>query len=72
MKRSILGRTAFSAAVALALGFGVREAVASPAAQAARPYCEDQLDCENFCAARYPGQTVGAVCTAGHSCFCYP
>lgn len=71
MKSSLLGRTAFSAVVALALGFGVREAVASPAPQAARPYCSDQLDCEATCEAMY-GRPVGAVCTSGHTCFCYP
>ncbi len=46
MNRSILGRTAFSAAVALAMGFGVREALASPAAAQARPFCADQADCQ--------------------------
>lgn len=71
MKGSILGRTAFSAVVALALGFGAREAVASSVAQAARPYCSDQLDCESTCEAMY-GRPVGAFCSSGHSCFCYP
>lgn len=75
MTRSILGRAAFSAAVVLALGFGVQEAAGlSPAASSAgarRPYCEDQLDCEQLCEAWYGPGTPG-VCTSGHSCFCYP
>jgi hypothetical protein len=71
MNRSI-SRTAFSAAVALALGFGVREAVAAPAtSEARRPYCQDQLECESYCEARYPNQPVGAVCNS-NLCFCYP
>jgi hypothetical protein len=75
MNRSILGRTMFSAAVVLALGFGVQEAAGlSPAessVEARRPYCEDQLDCERYCEAAYGPGTFG-VCTSGHSCFCYP
>jgi hypothetical protein len=72
MTRSTLGRTAFSAAVALALGFGVREAVAAPAAsEARRPYCRDDIHCETICETMYPGQPVGAFCSSGHTCYCY-
>ncbi len=70
MNRSILGRAAFSAAVALALGFGVREAAASPEAEILRPYCRDQLHCESICESMHPGQEVGAVCNS-NLCFCY-
>lgn len=72
MNRSTLGRTAFSAAIALALGFGVREAVAAPAAkEAARPYCSDDLHCESICQTLYPNQPVAGVCSDGNTCYCY-
>lgn len=75
MTRSILGRAAFSTAVVLALGFGLQEAVASsPAvssAEARRPYCEDQADCELTCEAKYGPGTPG-FCSSGHTCYCYP
>ena len=71
MNRSILGRTAFSAVVALAIGFGAREALAAPAAAQALPSCRDQAECESICRARYPGFEGVAVCD-GHTCFCYP
>lgn len=70
MKRSILGRAAFSAMVSLALGFGVREAVASPAAAQARPYCEDDLDCEATCQLMHGPGALG-FCSSGHTCYCY-
>jgi hypothetical protein len=70
MNRSILGRTAFSAVVALAIGFGAREALAAPAAAQARPYCEDQADCEATCELMYPDEP-GGVCSSGHTCYCY-
>ena len=74
MNRSILGRAAFSTAVLLALGFGLQEAVASsPAASSAearRPYCEDQIECEQYCESRYGPGTPG-VCNS-NLCFCYP
>ncbi|HYW13458.1 MAG TPA: hypothetical protein VE871_15970 [Longimicrobium sp.] len=70
MKGSMLGRTAFSAVVALALGFGVREAVASPAAAQARPYCEDDLACEATCQQMYGPNAVG-MCSSGNTCYCY-
>lgn len=66
-----LGRAAFGAAVAAALGFGARQAVAAPSEQARRPYCSDLPDCERTCEARYPGQPVGAFCSSGHTCYCY-
>lgn len=71
MNRSSLGRAAFSAAVALAIGFGAREAVASPAAAQALPSCRDQIECERICRAKYPGFEGWADC-ADHTCFCYP
>jgi len=70
MNRSSLGRAAFSAMVALSIGFGVREAMASPAAARARPFCEDQADCEATCAALYPTKP-GGFCSSGHTCYCY-
>ncbi|MEW5926394.1 MAG: hypothetical protein AB1941_02790 [Gemmatimonadota bacterium] len=71
MNRSILGRAAFSTALVLALGFGLQEAVASPPAEARRPYCEDQFDCEQTCELMYGPGTPG-VCSSGHTCYCYP
>lgn len=72
MKSSILGRTAFTAAVALALGFGVREAVAAPSAEAAkRPYCRDDAHCQSICDSMYPGQEPAAFCSSGNTCYCY-
>jgi hypothetical protein len=70
MNRSILGRTAFSAAVALAMGFGAREALASPAAAQARPFCADQADCQATCEAMYPGYTGMGFCSSGRTCYC--
>lgn len=71
MTRSILARTAYSAAVVLALGFGVGEAVAwSPMSLAQRPYCDDNLDCVVICETLYPEQTTRPVCTPGHTCYC--
>ena len=71
MNRSILSRTAFAAAVALALGFGAREAVASSEVQAARPFCTNNVHCQSICDGQYgPGNTVG-FCSAGHTCSCY-
>jgi hypothetical protein len=69
--RSNHGRIALSAAVALALGFGVREAMASPASgQARRPYCSDQASCQSTCERLYPGYTGLAICSTGHTCYC--
>lgn len=70
MKRSILGRAAFSAVVALALGFGARSAVASPAAAAARPYCDDDIACDEMCQRMY-GPDAGGYCSSGSTCYCY-
>jgi hypothetical protein len=71
MTRSILARTAYSAAVVLALGFGVREAVGRPLVSLAqKPYCNDNLDCVVYCEALYPEQTTRPVCTPGHTCYC--
>lgn len=71
MTRSMLGRAAFSAAVALALGFGAREAAAAPEAAARRPYCEDQMDCENICREMYPDRITSGICSSSHTCWCY-
>ena len=71
MNRSILGRAAFSAAVALALGFGARQAVAAPKAEAVQPYCRDGAHCLEICTARHPGEEVWVECSAGHTCYCY-
>ena len=71
MNRSILGRTAFSAAVALAIGFGAREALASPAAAQARPYCRDEAHCQSICEAMYPGFDGWGECSSGNTCYCH-
>jgi len=73
MNRSILGRVAFSASVVLALGFGVREAMAAPGAQTQdrRPYCADQADCQATCERIYAGYDGIAICSTGHTCYCY-
>jgi uncharacterized membrane protein len=72
MKRSMIGKAVFSAAVALALGFGAHEAVAAPGEQmqARRPYCSDQEDCQNTCELMYPGYTGFGYCSAGNTCYC--
>jgi hypothetical protein len=62
-----LGRIAFSAAVAVALGFGATEAVAGPT-EATRdgPYC-NPTDCNNYCL------SMGSISGACHStlgCIC--
>jgi hypothetical protein len=69
MKRSMIGSAAFAAAVAVALGFGVRDAAAAPA-QARRPYCEDQADCQATCESMYPGYTGFGYCSGSHTCWC--
>ena len=69
MNRSILGRTVFAAAVALALGFGAREAVAAPAAEARRPYCSDDEHCQRICESIYSGYTGIGFC-ASQTCYC--
>ncbi|HSU18085.1 hypothetical protein [Longimicrobium sp.] len=73
MNRSMLSRATFSAVVVLALGFGVREAFASPppksSAAVRTPYCYYNWECQNYCDAAYgPGTTVG-ICDSG--CHCY-
>jgi hypothetical protein len=68
MNRSILGRAVFSAVVVLALGFGLQEAVASPA-EARRPYCADDWHCEEICQARYGPNSTG-YCSEGNTCYC--
>lgn len=70
MTRSILGRAAFTAAVAVVLGFGVRQAAAAPAPGRAGPYCADDADCQSKCEALYPGQQVVSDCSAAHICYC--
>ena len=70
MNRSIFGRAALSAAVVFGLGFGMREAVASAPAAAARPYCRDTAHCNEICSAEYGPDTQG-ICSSGHTCYCY-
>jgi hypothetical protein len=72
MTRSILGSTAFSAIVALGLCFGVREAMASPGAADARPYCRDTAHCQSICNDQYPDLEEPAALCSGHTCYCYP
>ena len=67
MNRSILGRAALTVMVALGLGIGLREAVAS---EAQRPYCRDDLHCEEICQRLY-GPDAAGVCSSGNTCFCY-
>lgn len=72
MAQSVVGRAAFSAAVALALGIGVREVAASPEASAAfPPYCSDKPECDRICRETYPGQETGGVCNSQNLCYCY-
>jgi hypothetical protein len=65
--RRKLGRIAFSAAVAVALGFGATEAFAGPAEPTrAGPYC-DLAACDSYC------RSIGAengFCSATRGCLC--
>jgi hypothetical protein len=71
MTRSMLGRTAFAGVVALALGFGVREAVAAPGqAREDRPYCRDGQHCQEICDAAYPNSAPIGECY-NNTCWCY-
>jgi hypothetical protein len=71
MTRTMLGRTAFAVVVAVALGFGAREAAAAPGtAREARPSCTDQQDCQNTCEEMYPDRNVMGLCDL-HTCWCY-
>ncbi|HST59666.1 MAG TPA: hypothetical protein VLK84_13270 [Longimicrobium sp.] len=70
MSGSILGRTAFSAAVALVIGFGAREAFATPAAAQAGLYCRDDAHCQAICEAMHPGYDAIAWCSPSHTCGC--
>ena len=71
MQRSTLRRTACAAAVALGLGFGVREVAAVPASEQARPYCEDDFDCQNTCDLIYGVDKRSGFCSDGNTCYCY-
>lgn len=71
MQRSTLGRMAYAAAVALALGYGAREVAAAPAAERARPYCEDDLHCQATCDRLYGVDTRAGFCSEGNTCYCY-
>ena len=62
MKRSNLGRTAFSAAVALMLAFGAREALSAPAAAATVLSCENDEQCQEYCELKYGTQDVYGWC----------
>ena len=71
MRRTILGKAAFSAAVALTLTFGAREALSAPVAAAAIS-CETDEECQGYCELKYPGQNVDGWCDTppfGH-CHC--
>jgi len=67
MTRLMIGRAAFSAAVVLALGFGVRAAAAEPATNRARLICLKTTDCVGYC----PFGAVGR-CVAGQCQCVYP
>ncbi|MBD0319724.1 MAG: hypothetical protein ICV87_05285 [Gemmatimonadetes bacterium] len=71
MKRSILGRAVLAATVALGLGFGLQEAVASSPAAASepRPYCVDSDDCAVTCMRLHHPEALG-VCS-NNECYCY-
>ncbi|HEX2209431.1 MAG TPA: hypothetical protein VHG93_17265 [Longimicrobium sp.] len=70
MHRSRIMRAAFSAAVALGLGMGVREAVAAPAQeQARRPFCRDDAHCQEICEKLHPGYDGFGFC-ANQTCYC--
>jgi hypothetical protein len=64
MRRTILSKAGFSAAVALMLAFGAREAFSAPAATAAQSaiMCETNEECQEYCEFRYPGQNVEGWC----------
>jgi hypothetical protein len=71
MKLSMIGRAAFAGAVALALGFGSREAAAAPEGQATarRPFCHNEEHCQAISEQIYPGYTGFGFC-ASHTCYC--
>ena len=62
MRRTILGKAAFSAAVALMLAFGAREAFSAPVVVAAVISCETDEQCQGYCEFKYPGQNVEGWC----------
>ncbi len=67
MTRLMIGRAAFSAAVVLALGFGVQAATAAPVANRGDLVCFKTPDCVGYC----PFGAVGR-CVAGHCECVYP
>lgn len=71
MKRAgrTLGRAAFAAAVAAALGFGAWE-VAAPRPAAASPLCTSNSTCQAYCDKAYPGQGRFGICRADRTCAC--
>ena len=71
MTRTIFGRVAFSAAVALALGFGASQAVAATSGGTQGLYCSDEGDCYNTCLREFPGREVLSICTFDNRCYCY-
>jgi hypothetical protein len=72
MTRSTLARAVLSGTSALVIGFGARSLTASPATQTeGRPYCSDQANCQATCERLYPGFDGVAVCSSGHTCYCY-
>ncbi len=63
MRRTILGKAAFSASVALMLALGARDAISAPAPAAARAIsCETNEECQAYCELRYPGREVEGWC----------
>ena len=72
MNRSMLAKAVLSGVSALAIGFGAQTLAASPATGAeGRPYCDDQEDCQTTCETMYPGFDGTAICSSGHTCYCY-
>ena len=72
MRRSILGKTAFSAAIALMLAFGAREAFSRPTASEAAISCENDEQCQEYCEFKYKTTAVYGWCDGapfGH-CHC--
>jgi hypothetical protein len=65
MNRSILGRAALTVAVALGLGFGLQEAVASEA-----PRSDCTVDCDRMCKEMYGLGAIG-LCGPRNTCYCF-
>jgi len=69
MRGSSLGKAAFAAAIAIAFGFGAREAMATPATGADRRIaCTTDEECQSYCEIKYHTLDVRGICE-GH-CIC--